>query len=70
MKVNDKISPSTISAVLKCVSTVGYLRLGNCGHLGLEMSLNDRGVNLLSMFWRERQFPSGLETRSQINKVN
>lgn len=71
MKVNDKISPSAISAVLRCVSTVGYLsRLGNCGRSGLEMSLNDRGVNLLSMFWRERQFPSGLETCSQISKVN
>lgn len=35
------------------------------GHLGLEMSLNDRGVNLLPMCRRGRQLLS-----SQINKVN
>lgn len=40
------------------------------GHLGLEVSLNGGGVNLPPMCWRGRQFLSGPQTHSQINKVN
>lgn len=47
-----------------------HRRAWACGHLGLEVSLNGGGVNLLPMCRRGRQFLSGMQTHSQINKVN